>query len=63
MPSQTKFLKNKSIKKSPKSTSSCIKNKLPSQKHTSFSTIFKNLELETACELPTIEEEKPELEA
>ena len=61
MPSQIEYPKTKPLKKNKKYQPFQIKSQLSPQKSTSFSTIFKNLELETACELPTIEEEKPEI--
>jgi hypothetical protein len=63
MPSQIKYPKTKPLKKATKFSPSQLKSQSFYQKHTSFDTIFKNLEIETTCELPTIDEEKPELEA
>lgn len=60
MPSKTKSLKTKPLKKTPKALPSQLKPHSPSLKHPPSSTIFKNLELETACELPMIDEIKTE---
>lgn len=55
MPSPNKSPKTKSIKKSVKSSHSQIKPQLAFKKSSSFKTIFKTLEFETACELPKID--------
>ena len=61
MPSKTRSLKTKPIQKTSKFVASQLKTQTSSLKHSHLSAIFKNLELETACELPTMEEEKPVL--
>ena len=60
---KTKSTKTKPLTKSSKAIKTLPKTHISSLKQNSFSFLFKNLEIETTCELPTIEEEKPELEA
>ena len=60
MPSQTKCPKTKPLKKNNKSTSHTVKAKFSVPKSTLYKINDKNQEMETAYELPTIEEEKPE---
>lgn len=60
MPSLAKCPKTKPLKKLNKSIPIQLKTQPQTLKNPSLATIFKTLELETACELPSIEDEKHE---
>ena len=58
MPSLAKTLKSKTINKNTKTSSHSSKTKQSGTKTESLISKFKNLDMETATELPSMEEEK-----